>query len=270
MKTIFPLLGILPLAFAAPLTAQTQPSGPGNDLIDLYERMQREGIDETKLRQLLDEQLQKDLGDAMPRPENSPPPAAPGLRFQKPGEEAEMERRIWQELRGGMKVEDAPEEARPRAGEPMPPWLIGLVVEPIDPLIRSHLAIPEDTGVRISMVAPEGPAAKAGIRVNDILLSANGRPIRSLPELKEIVMLAGRERNAVVMELFQEGKRATVSVEPRGPQRPQAPGAEEREANVAPQQRRMDEMARQLERQQDEIRKLRQQIEELRARINRE
>ena len=180
-------------------------------------------------------------------------------------EGANLERRLQEMIEREVGPLERPLDPRPAA----PPWLIGLAVEPLDPFIRSHLDIPGDTGVRVSMVAPEGPAAKAGLQQNDILLSANGRKLRSLPELKEIVMQAGREGKPIDMELLHEGQRKTVSIEVRGPDRPQEKGPESGEG-PADAKRPMMEIQRRLDAQQLEIEKLRREVEQLREKINRE
>ncbi len=49
---------------------------------------------------------------------------------------------------------------------------IGIYVQSITPALADGLSLPRDWGVLVGDVAPEGPADKAGVKVGDIVLSA--------------------------------------------------------------------------------------------------
>ncbi len=57
----------------------------------------------------------------------------------------------------------------------------GLMVQTITPDLAKGLRLPRDWGVIVSDVLPGGPAEAAGLKVQDIVLSVDGRPIDSLP-----------------------------------------------------------------------------------------
>ncbi len=61
---------------------------------------------------------------------------------------------------------------------------IGVAVQSITPDLSNGLRLPQDYGVLISDVTPEGPAAEAGLKVLDILLSMNGKPLANASELE--------------------------------------------------------------------------------------
>lgn len=183
-------------------------------------------------------------------------------------------RRLFQEMRSEMMLPERPgahdhgDTPRPlRDGiRPMdnPRWLIGLNVEPIEPFIRSHLGIEGNTGVRVSFVMAGSAAAKAGIQVDDILVSANGRPLPSLEALKEEVEKAGQNNTPLDLEVFHKGERKKFSITPtdtRPPSPDAAPGDNARE-------RRFAQMSRRLDRQQREIEELRREIVELRKKLD--
>jgi serine protease Do len=56
-------------------------------------------------------------------------------------------------------------------------------LQAITPLLSSALKLKVSTGVLISDVTTDGPAAMAGLKVNDVLVSVDGRPIQSVPAL---------------------------------------------------------------------------------------
>lgn len=58
---------------------------------------------------------------------------------------------------------------------------IGVSAETITPALAAGLELPRDSGVIITDVAPGDPADRAGLKIGDIVLSIDGKPIGSLP-----------------------------------------------------------------------------------------
>jgi serine protease Do len=61
---------------------------------------------------------------------------------------------------------------------------IGVYAQTITPAIATGLSLTQDTGVILSDVEPEGPADKAGAKVGDIVLTLNGKVMRTAPQLE--------------------------------------------------------------------------------------
>jgi serine protease Do len=61
---------------------------------------------------------------------------------------------------------------------------IGVHAQTITPAIAAGLALPQDSGVILSDVEPEGSADRAGAKVGDIVLTLNGRIMRTAPQLE--------------------------------------------------------------------------------------
>jgi membrane-associated protease RseP (regulator of RpoE activity) len=96
---------------------------------------------------------------------------------------------------------------------PAPPsFWIGVSVSPIDPSLRAHLRIPPNGGLIVTDVIAQGPASKAGIKVNDILLSMGKRPLRDQSALVDIVQKNGDSKADI--EILREGSHQTTSVTP--------------------------------------------------------
>jgi serine protease Do len=68
---------------------------------------------------------------------------------------------------------------------------IGVVVAPLMPEDRERLKLPDESGVLISVVVPGGPAEKAGLMVDDVLLSFQGEALPSPDRLRWIASLGG-------------------------------------------------------------------------------
>jgi len=58
---------------------------------------------------------------------------------------------------------------------------IGIHVQTITPTLATGLGLPTDHGVIVSDVLPGGPAEQAGLKIQDIILSVNGKAIGNLP-----------------------------------------------------------------------------------------
>jgi serine protease Do len=59
--------------------------------------------------------------------------------------------------------------------------MIGVGVQTLTPPLAAALNLPRSSGVIISDVAPRSPAEKAGVRLNDIVLSIDGKAVENLP-----------------------------------------------------------------------------------------
>lgn len=62
---------------------------------------------------------------------------------------------------------------------------LGIVPLKISPELRKHLGAPSDRGVLVDEVAPDSPAARAKIRVGDIIISVDGADVTSRSEIVE-------------------------------------------------------------------------------------
>ena len=56
---------------------------------------------------------------------------------------------------------------------------LGIEVLPMTPGLRAHFGVDPDVGILVSKVGAKSPAAEAGIEAGDVILAADGKPIRS-------------------------------------------------------------------------------------------
>jgi len=154
-------------------------------------------------------------------------------------------------------------------------WRIGVVAGPVDPVLRTHLDLPDSAGVLVTKVVDGSPAAKAGIGENDIIVAAGDRKIDSLETLKDVVRQAGTTDRPLTLAVFQKGKLHQVKINRMPPEKsPNArkPGQDERpdtnmRSMMQQQNRRFEEiqgvlmdMRRRLEQQQNQINALEKKL----------
>lgn len=97
--------------------------------------------------------------------------------------------------------------------KPLPPeFWIGVSVTPLEPALRDQLQIPADQGLITTGVIDNTPAAKVGLKVNDILLTMNGKSLRSQDEFVKLVQENGEK--PLPIEIIRDGSRQTVEVTP--------------------------------------------------------
>lgn len=94
---------------------------------------------------------------------------------------------------------------------------IGALVQSISPVLAEALQLPQDTGAFVADVDADGPAAKAGLRIGDIVVALDGKPIENGRQLD--VNLYRRAAGAVATLDVVRGKetlRLPVEVDERG------------------------------------------------------
>ncbi|MEB0039680.1 MULTISPECIES: DegQ family serine endoprotease [unclassified Pseudomonas] len=89
-------------------------------------------------------------------------------------------------------------------------WL-GVVIQEVNKDLAESFGLDKPAGALVAQVLDNGPAAKGGIQVGDVILSANGQPIVMSADLPHIVgnMKDGSKAD---LQVIRDGKRQTVSV----------------------------------------------------------
>jgi serine protease Do len=59
---------------------------------------------------------------------------------------------------------------------------IGAAVQTITPTLAAGLGLRQDYGVIVSDVTPKGPAEGAGLKVQDVVLTLDGKPVMNVPQ----------------------------------------------------------------------------------------
>jgi membrane-associated protease RseP (regulator of RpoE activity) len=96
---------------------------------------------------------------------------------------------------------------------PSSQFWIGVSVAAVEPALRAQLRLPANNGLLVNEVFKDSPAEKAGVKVNDILLSLDGKPLSEQKTLVELVQANGEK--TITLELLHEGKpRGDVEITP--------------------------------------------------------
>jgi serine protease Do len=90
-------------------------------------------------------------------------------------------------------------------------WL-GVGIQDLSPELSEYYGIKDQKGVLVTQVYKEDPAAKAGIRANDIIVSVDGKPVDSSHELSTIIagLPVGKPTRITVL---RDGKEKTLEVQ---------------------------------------------------------
>lgn len=174
-----------------------------------------------------------------------------------------MDRSLLGSLALAVALSAAPARAQP-PDWPMPGWLqahgrIGLQVQPMTPELREHFGAPKDRGVLVVRVEVERPAARAGVRVGDIVLSVDEKPLGSPHDLVRAVHLAP-DGAALRLEVLRGGEKQSIAVQPE----PREEWAKEADQWMERFERGFEEGGRHLERRLDELER---RFEELQKRF---
>jgi serine protease Do len=89
---------------------------------------------------------------------------------------------------------------------------IGVFAQTITPLMSAGLKLPQDWGVILGDVDPDGPAAGAGLEPGDIVVSLNGKPMENARQFNVNLYRALVKEN-VTIEFLREGQSRATKVQ---------------------------------------------------------
>ena len=90
-------------------------------------------------------------------------------------------------------------------------WL-GVVIQEVNKDLAESFGLDKPAGALVAQVVDKGPAQKGGLRVGDVILSANGQPVVVSGDLPHLVGVL-KPGSKVVLELMRDGERKTLSLE---------------------------------------------------------
>jgi S1-C subfamily serine protease len=144
--------------------------------------------------------------------------------------------------------------AQPEA-MPLPPSFgrgrIGLQIQPMTPELREHLKAPKEAGVLVVRVEEGSAAARAGVRVGDVVTRAGDEAVESPHDLIGRIARVP-EGEKLTLGLVRDGKKLELEVTPEGRPWPDAEAWKDWmrggfHHGVDALQRRLDELERRLD-----------------------
>lgn len=108
------------------------------------------------------------------------------------------------------KVKSPFEEFLPRAWESRK--YIGVYLEELNRELSEFFGVEEGAGLLVSKVGDDSPAQKAGIKVGDVIVEADGKRMESVKELSELIQ-DKEEGDTIEIEFIRDKKKKTVKVE---------------------------------------------------------
>lgn len=106
---------------------------------------------------------------------------------------------------------------------------LGVATTPAPESLAAQLKLPAETGLLVEFVEEGSPAAKAGIKRNDVLIRLNDQILVNPPQLAALVRMQ-KPKDKVTLVLVREGKQEKVTAElaeremPAEPPRPEGVG----------------------------------------------
>lgn len=88
---------------------------------------------------------------------------------------------------------------------------LGVNIAEVDAKLADNIGIKKIKGIYIASIVKDGAAFKSGLKEGDIIISVNGKPINTLPELNEI-MAQSSPNEKLKLEYEREGKIGEISI----------------------------------------------------------
>ena len=89
--------------------------------------------------------------------------------------------------------------------------LLGIDAEDVSGQLGSYFGVPDGTGILIREVRPGMAAEKAGLKAGDVIVKVDGKPVRTLAELRSQLRDKG-EQKSVSLGILRKGAEMSVAV----------------------------------------------------------
>jgi S1-C subfamily serine protease len=90
-----------------------------------------------------------------------------------------------------------------RTGRPglltgLQPAFLGVQTQPLTAELKQRLQVQADTGAVVTEVVPNSPAAKAGLKADDVITAINDKAVRDPAQLREVIQEAGPDHDVTI------------------------------------------------------------------------
>lgn len=150
---------------------------------------------------------------------------------------------------------------------------IGVALEQLNPELSKYFGVADGRGLLVARVNPGSPAEKAGIRVGDVIVSADGKRVETLEALTDQIQKK-KKGEKISLEIIRDKKKMKIEVEVAEEQRRNWPDigrfSEEMQEAAREYQEQLKqtyeswqrEQEQQLKKAQEEIARLKPELEE--------
>lgn len=104
-----------------------------------------------------------------------------------------------------------PSAASNGSPEPHPNSYLGVHIDQITPQTASQLKLGEASGALITYVDQDGPASKAGLKNNDVVVGFNGSKVQSPDQLSDLIHATAAGKT-VKLTVVREGQKKDINV----------------------------------------------------------
>ncbi len=88
---------------------------------------------------------------------------------------------------------------------------LGILPQPVTAEVREGWDMPDLAGILVGSVEKQTPAERSGLKVGDVILEFNGKPVRAVPDFRALVAEAGVGVN-VPLKVLRDGREKIVQV----------------------------------------------------------
>lgn len=88
--------------------------------------------------------------------------------------------------------------------------MLGVSIQDLTPALAEAFGINAEEGVVIAQIAPDSPAAEAGLQVGDVIVAVDGQPVRHAAAIRNRIGLL-RVGEQIKLTVLRNGKRMTVT-----------------------------------------------------------
>jgi S1-C subfamily serine protease len=92
------------------------------------------------------------------------------------------------------------------------PWL-GVGVKDLDSAIATNMDLPTRYGVLVTSVMAKGPAEKATIQPNDVIIEINGQKVNNIRDFQRMLRIDFNPGNKITTTLIRKGKSSPLKLE---------------------------------------------------------
>ncbi|MGB9892909.1 MAG: PDZ domain-containing protein, partial [Candidatus Saccharicenans sp.] len=102
---------------------------------------------------------------------------------------------------------------------------IGVYLEQLNPELSKYFGLPEGRGLLVSRINAGSPAEKAGLKVGDVIIAADGKRVETLEALTDQIQNK-KKGEKIVLEIIRDKKKMKIEVEVAEEERRSWPGIE--------------------------------------------